>query len=288
MLNKAVILIMLLAAPLVGHAQVNVSDCIDADNNATVINTVPYRISNPGLYCLDKSIQYNGHSDSYRSAVISIASDNVTLDLNGHVLTGNKSKIFIDPGNQSYSSTGIGIGEHQNITIRNGSLDGFYRGILIGNQGSWASHVLIENMRIIDTTEGIRNFNLKCRGCVIQNNYFADNQYGIRLSHPKDTHIINNTIVGIGAVSTSSVGISISSGDNMLIKGNHMSGVSVDVGVGLGTTGYGSKNLVLNNTATMLNRGFYASMNEYFSGNMTGLVTTPLIGSPILKGTNLF
>jgi hypothetical protein len=51
-----------------------------------------------------------------------IGADNITLDLNGHVVGGDAVEDPID--------VGIRVLEHHGVTMTNGTLQGFYRGIV--------------------------------------------------------------------------------------------------------------------------------------------------------------
>lgn len=74
----------------------------------------PYTISNPGSYLVVKDLTTAINLDC-----IDIAASDVTIDLNGHTLYGAGS---------TTGSTGSGIYDvavDNNITIKNGNIDGF-------------------------------------------------------------------------------------------------------------------------------------------------------------------
>jgi hypothetical protein len=53
--------------------------------NCTNIATLPFTVTSPGIYCFNASLAYPAAS----GIAINIASDDVVLDLNGHVLDGS-------------------------------------------------------------------------------------------------------------------------------------------------------------------------------------------------------
>jgi len=88
-----------------------------APQEATIINQLPLRITEPGLYRLAGDLQYR----ESRGQAISIEADNVTIDLNGHTLSGS--------GGPSTLARGINANNCSRITITNGSIRGFYFGV---------------------------------------------------------------------------------------------------------------------------------------------------------------
>jgi parallel beta helix pectate lyase-like protein len=106
------------------------------------INSVPTTINSPGVYCLDRHLGTGLTS----GAAITIASDDVTLDLGGFTLAGTA-----DP-----ASTAIGIHAvgRQNVTIRDGTVRGFEEGISL----SGGSNNLVERIRAVgNQLRGIGN-----------------------------------------------------------------------------------------------------------------------------------
>jgi hypothetical protein len=88
----------------------------------TAITSVPYTITDQGVYCLSTDIA----TDITLGAAITIEANNAVLDLNGHKLGGLEA----GPGTAAY---GIFAEGRQNITIRNGTIRGFYRGIFLND-----------------------------------------------------------------------------------------------------------------------------------------------------------
>jgi hypothetical protein len=97
---------------------------------ATPITTAVYTISQPGTYCLAIDIPTGGS--------ITIASDNVVLDLNGHRINGTS-------GTSVISSSGT----HKNIVIKNGFIQGT---IANGIALTTSSNVTIDDVMITGVT----------------------------------------------------------------------------------------------------------------------------------------
>jgi hypothetical protein len=91
----------------------------------TQINSVPYTITSPGLYCLAKNLSYSATT----GYAIAVAASDVTLDLMGFCLTG--------PGKASGPNHGIHINQGiNNVEIRNGTINAFGGHGIIGQFNS--------------------------------------------------------------------------------------------------------------------------------------------------------
>lgn len=99
----------------------------------TEITAVPYTISSPGIYCLTANLSYASSS----GAAITITTDGVTVDLNGHTLSGSA------PSN---SASGVLATGSARLTVRNGTIKSFFAGVYVSGAGSNA-HV-IERLRL--------------------------------------------------------------------------------------------------------------------------------------------
>src|SRR5256886_4235406 len=152
-LTRSLLVLLLLALAIFpGPARAETTLC-------TAITTVPFIIAAPGIYCLDQDFSTNLAS----GAAITIATNNVVLDLNGHRL-GN---LAAGPGTQA---TGILAVQRKNLTIRNGTVRGFEIGIDLADTSPFTTsqgHV-IEDLRVDQNTDhGMR---VSGRGNVIRNN----------------------------------------------------------------------------------------------------------------------
>lgn len=107
----------------------------------------------PGTYLFTKMIEYsvaNSTASATADAAIIIDSDNVTIDLNGHVLVCNSGVTTAAHG--ILVKDGI-----KNITIKNGTISGFKGdGINVaGTSNSIVTGLTIENMKFINNRNGI-------------------------------------------------------------------------------------------------------------------------------------
>jgi parallel beta-helix repeat protein len=95
--------------------------------HAENINACPVTITKPGHYNLNKNLVCTTSGNA-----ITIAADNVTLDLKGHFLIGPQT---------GGASTGVGVyvGAQQNVIVANGTITGFNVGVVL--EGSTFSRV---------------------------------------------------------------------------------------------------------------------------------------------------
>ena len=64
---------------------------------------------------------------------ILIGADDITLDLNGHVIDGNRSASRGCDPRKEFCDSGVGNNEHDGVTVRNGSVRQFEFGVIVGN-----------------------------------------------------------------------------------------------------------------------------------------------------------
>src|SRR5262245_43589026 len=126
--------------------------------NCTPITSLPAVISVPGIYCftgnLDTSISSSG------DRAITISANNVVLDLNGFKLGGLG-------GGTATLATGVFASGRQNITIKNGTIRGFWEGIFLFNSAASQGHV-IEDIRA-DNNRNV-GINVDGTGNIVRNN----------------------------------------------------------------------------------------------------------------------
>ena len=99
---------------------------------ATVIGSLPYVITTPGVYELKSNLTANG------TVGITVQAANVVINLNGFTLAQGQT----GSGNQN---DGIDISA-DNVTVRNGTISGFNSGVsLTGSQGKAQDLKLLGN-----------------------------------------------------------------------------------------------------------------------------------------------
>lgn len=120
------------------------------------ITKLPYTIKKAGRYSLSAPLTYSG-----TGRAISIEADDVSLDLRGRALTGSAAVSLAN------ESIGIHANGRKNISIRNGIVRNFARGILLDGSNATGGH-LIENVEIRNSS--FIALTVKGAGSVIRGN----------------------------------------------------------------------------------------------------------------------
>jgi hypothetical protein len=153
------------------------SAAVRAQSDCTQITgPSPYLISTPGVYCLKGPL----------TGTIGIIADDVTVDLQGHVLVGNGGTVVSASGGQ------------RNITVRNGTIRGDSYAVSIA--GASASGALVEGIRAEGA--GIR---VEGDGAVVRRNVVIgavgaglSYAYGIEARYGAGIRVSDNSIVNPG------------------------------------------------------------------------------------------
>lgn len=114
---------------------------------ATVIDHAGYVITTPGEYILDRNLVWS----SSTGAAITVRCSNVTIDLNGHTISGNSL--------DNSFAYGIRADEQTNVNIENGTIRGFFYGVLLDDNqaGLGGGRHDISNLSVLDCSfRGIR------------------------------------------------------------------------------------------------------------------------------------
>lgn len=139
-----------------------------AKNGCYEINSVPITIKRPGNYCLMKNL-------TSEKTAIKIKANDVSINLNFNILSGPSN----DP---STKSCGIKSKNHKNISIYNGTIQGFMIGVFI--YSDYADSVNIKSKT---------NYGHRVQNVTFQNNFTR----GIHLNS-RDSLIIGNTVKNTG------------------------------------------------------------------------------------------
>ncbi len=230
------------------------------------IGTVPYTISAPGGYYLTGDL-----TNSASNVAITIAANNVNLDLNGHVLT------------QTYTAACVYSSLHTNIKVSNGTLAG--GNVTVDLESASGGVIAIDNVAI----SGFSNFGVYVTGASyypavqITGNRVSFNggtgSTGIDMAQVWGGRIESNVVVGSGT--GSAIGIFISTGDALLIRDN----VATWCNQGITLSACDSTEVFKNNVsydATGLN--ISGSNNCDFEENLLAHDTTGLEFSPAVAG----
>ena len=239
--------------------------------SCTPISSVPFVISEAGVYCLKSNLGWS----SYGGNAISIEADNVVVDLAGWTLDGEGA----GPLN---GAIGIYAEKRKNITIRNGTIRGFNYGIrleeLDPDFGDSARHLIEYIHAVNNIAAGIRAVGLDIvarhnrvtgtgdsdypstvvglgifgLGCRVLDNDVTDTSgntaivAGIFMNSCEDAVISNNrvTIVNNANQDTGTTYGIYASGSNKIIEGNSI--ITADVGISTGIGGKLRDNLTFN------------------------------------------
>ena len=227
--------------------------------NCTAITALPAVITVPGVYC------FTGDLTTALTPVfaVDIQTNNVTLDLNGFKLSGLTAGL----GTQS---TGVYAEDRQNITIKNGTIRGFFRGILLHDSGAGTSqgHVVEDIRADQNTAVGI---NVWGSGTLVQNNQVVATG--------------GSTVLGADANAT---GIGVLGAGPRVVNNDVIDTMKQGSGVARGivfTSGTGG--LVVNNRITEADIGidYFAGSTGKYRDNLTFAVPTPFMGGTAV-GTN--
>lgn len=211
---------------------------------------LPAEITETGKYCLSGNLS----TSMLGGAAIFIRASNVVLDLNGFVLEGLAN-------HEDTSAAGVTndfFARPQDITIRNGTVRGFFEGI-----GLWGSNVTIEGIRA--DRSSFRGIRVNGDGAVIRDNQVT---------------ATGGTRVG-GSLFFPARGIAVG-GSAPRVLNNDVTGIRNDVsakatGIELGGVG----GLVINNRIVTVERGIEfigAASDGKYRDNLTVDVVTPYIG----------
>jgi len=153
----------------------------DGGSASATASNITVNVSAPaGLQC--STLDLPGHvytmSDDVSSGdtCFTIAADNVTLDCNGHSITGS-------------GSDGYGIyNNHNNVTVENCNITRFYNGI---DFEGGANYSTIEN-NTVNSNSNIGIYLASSSDNIIFNNTVTSNTYGIRLDYISNSNIVSN------------------------------------------------------------------------------------------------
>jgi len=252
--------ILLLAAPIAWAETIN----------CTAITSLPTVITTQGIYCFTGNLA----TSMGTGRAIEIQTNNVVIDLNGWKL-GNQA------AGTSTQTYGIYAWQRKNITIRNGTIRGFYYGIWLDGSSPFTTSQghLIEDIRadmntyigirvagrgsivyrsqVVDTggstvTGFARGISLDGAGVRAINNDIsgtaatgADNAYGLYLLLANDAVAEGNRIDDVSSSTGDTYGIFIESSNSVVARENSI--ISADYGIDYDIVGGGSDGTYMDN-----------------------------------------
>lgn len=220
---------------------------------ARSITKVPFTITQPGTYVLRKDLAYGINGGT----AITIAANNVILDLGGRVLSNTAPQ---DMDNQA-NGINLGPGAVDRVTVRNGTVRGFAINVNLYTPEDTGRFV-VENVVSEDAGYiGLRLFGASIRvaNCTVLNTgYKAAGVVTFGISaYGRDVVVHGNTVNNLQRISLNSYGINVTALESGLVKDNLVSTSTQ------GTTGI---SLAVNSSAD----GSFAEGN-YISNFVTGL-----------------
>jgi len=261
------------------------------DGICTAITSLPYVINTEGVYCLTGNLETSITSGN----AIDVQASDVIIDLDGWKLDG------FDAGTLT-SANGIYAINRSNITIKNGTIRGFYRGIYFhGSPPEFSESFghLIEGIRLVQNT--LAGIIVLAKESIIQNNHILEtggstkspsvSALGVNAWGPSN-RVLNNDITNTFASGTNpSNGIEVLDAHGSIIERNRIDivdGYTHAVGVHIRSS---TSVLVLNNRITNALRGVYFNPSDgtptgKFGNNVTSDVTTPFEGGTDLGGND--
>ena len=250
--------------------------------NCTPIPSLPWTITTQGIHCLTSDLatsMTSGHA-------IEIATNNVVIDLNGHKIGG----LGAGPDTTAF---GIYAYQRQNITIRNGTVRGFQKGIVLDDPGPyWLSQGhLIEDIRADMNT--YRAIDVYGRGIIIRNNQVVSTvggvAYGISAAGPGN-RILNNDVCETKSTQAYyAFGINVEDGPDIVIANNRVGNETNEGALSYGIFVQTSGVLIKDNTISMWGHGIHfnsPSLTGLYMNNMAIGCTTPFLGGTPAGSTN--
>jgi hypothetical protein len=208
--------------------------------NCAAITVAPITISTHGIYCLTHNLNVSLAS----GIAITIAANDVVLDLNGWAL--------VNGGQRSTTASGIRVAGVRRVSIRNGTVRGFFAGVeILGvgpSSGPAVTGHVVEDLRVIGSRFSGISVTIG-NGDVVRNNIVLNTggtdtsgAFGILVN--QRTRVLNND-VGVVRATVSAYGIS--AGNGSTVAGNRVTDVAQ--GIQCGTSGDPTKlrdNVVIN------------------------------------------
>ncbi|PYM96554.1 MAG: hypothetical protein DME04_01555 [Candidatus Rokuibacteriota bacterium] len=221
--------------------------------NCVPITVVPVAITVQGIYCFTQHLG----TGITTGAAIEIQTNNVILDLNGFKLGG----LAAGPGTQAI---GISADNRQNITIKNGTVRGFYEGIRLNDSSGASLGHVVENIRADQNTHA--GIEVNGRGNLIRNNQVV--------------------ATGGSTFTLQALGILVSGTGTRVLNNDVIDTYSSDPSQAEGIYLIASNALVVNNRITNASVGIHFVGSGKYRDNLTTGVSTPFMGGTNASNNN--
>lgn len=260
-IGKSAGVLTLLALSMSGRAETTL---------CTEIRVLPTKITVPGIYCLKKDLRVAAGSTD--PASINVATDDVVIDLNGHLLDGSTL-------GAATAQDGIVGFERKHITVRNGTIRGFRGGVrLTGNPpdvATFGEH-LVEGLHLDQNyTFGIQVYGNKD---VVRGNTVSGSRLAIAVigAIPR---ITDNAVLDTGdPAGQLAVGIDVQDSPFAVIERNTVSNAALGPSDTQGIFVSGDSAIVIDNRVNNMKTGvIFFGANGVFKDNVIGGAATPFV-----------
>ena len=278
--------------PLLGVIMPLLLACFPAHaetTNCTAITSLPAVITTQGVYCFTGNLSTSMTSGN----AIEIQTNNVTIDLNGFKLGGLGAR----DGTQA---NGIYADQRKNITIKNGIIRGFYRGIWLDAPSfATSSGQVVKNVLADQNT--FTGIDVRGFGNTVSGNTVVDTGGSTVINDAigiwvlgSGAKVVNNTVSTTTATGTGiAIGISLFSADYSLVQNNTVTDTldnstnSYAIYIADDSTGV----FVRDNNMANADLGLFflflpPSSSGKYKDNLTFNVTTPFSGGINAGGNN--
>jgi len=254
-----------------------------SDADCQPVGAIPAVIAEPGRYCLDQSATWRERTGT----AITITADNVVLDLQGSLLKG----VFQSCSAPKLSSDADGIVAHGfNVSVKNGVVTGFRRGVSIYGPDSEVSDMKISQVRIAGIAVNSGNTGNAMIATNTVSGAGGDQctsiAAGIHVVHSNRTYIHDNAVYNVTTRGDRSAGIFVQGSGDAVIRDNHLSDAG-RTGIDVNVSSIIDHNVVRGHSGTRI-AAINCSTTQYqrlpvvqWGGNTIGGYVNPVVAAPI-------
>jgi hypothetical protein len=247
--------------------------------NCTEISSVPFEVTEPGIYCLNASREA---SLPFGGVAIRISADDVVFDLNGHTLAASGPT----------TAVGVFAGDQKNVTVRNGTVRGFGSAVALGGFTTASQGHIIEDVR----AEGSSGFGIRVvgtgsiarRNLVIRTGGPSGGSSGI-IALGSAVHVVDNEVVEtVEAAGQQAIAINVGNAPGAVVERNVVTnaefGPSDSVGIFLSPTCPNAR--IVGNHVTKMRKGLFLGSTALYRDNTVAGATTAFTGGIAAGATN--
>jgi hypothetical protein len=253
-------------------------------NRCAPILNPPVVIEKAGVYCLIVNVNYKQSN----GAAISVLVNDVTIDLNGFTLSGAA-------GGANTFANGISALNRQNITIKNGTIRGFFHGIRLRDNSPFntvSQRHLIED--VVISRSKFQGIHAEGSDITVRRNRIVDTigsdlgTYGLYIEG-RGARVFDNDIVRTKSTGEHTIhGVFLLNAPGAVVENNRIDTVTSAGGNHYALRFSASNDaLAVGNRITNAEVGiFFAGSNGKYRDNLTVNVEKPYIGDGTDAGNN--